>query len=54
MSDLFSIELKFTTDTLVKWFNDIFKSSFREINEIKKQMYASENPIDWSETKCSI
>ena len=54
LSEPFSIELKYTTDTLVKWFNVIFKSRFTKITEIKKQMFIRENPIDWSETKCSI
>ena len=34
LSELFSLELKFTTATLVKWYNDRFKSRFREISEI--------------------
>ena len=54
LSEPFSIELKYTTNTLVKWFNQIFKSRFTKITEIKKQMFIRENPIDWSETKCSI
>ena len=54
LSEPFSIELKYTTDTLVKWFIVIFKSRFTKITEIKKQMFIRENPIDWSETKCSI
>ena len=32
--ELFSIELKFTIGNLVKWFNDVFRSKFLELNEI--------------------
>ena len=34
LSELFSVELKFLIDTLIKWFNDVFKSKFVELNEI--------------------
>ena len=43
LSELFSVELKFTIDTLVKWFNDVFKSKFVELYEIQKQIFAKEN-----------
>ena len=39
LSELFSVELKFTIDTLDKWFNDVFKSKFVELYEIQKQMF---------------
>ena len=39
LSELFSVELKFTIDTLVKWFNDVFKSKFVELYEIQKQIF---------------
>ena len=32
---MFSIELKFNIDVLVKWFNDAFKSKFNELDEPK-------------------
>ena len=34
LSELFSVELNFTTDTLNKWFKSVFKSKFLELNEI--------------------
>ena len=34
LSELFSVELQFTTDTLVKWFNCTFKSKFLVLGEI--------------------
>ena len=46
LSETFSKELKFTIDVLVKWFNDIFKSRFNELDELKKQKFIRENPID--------
>ena len=36
LSELFSSELKFTIDTLNKWFKNVFKSKFLELNEIQK------------------
>ena len=54
LAELFAIELKFTTDTLIKWFNDIFKPEFREVSEIQKQLFTKGNSIDWLTTKCSI
>ena len=46
--EMFSTELKFNFDVLVKWFNDIFKSRFNELDELKKQKFIRENPFDWS------
>ena len=54
LSEMFSTELKFTIDVLVKWFNDIFKSRFNELDELKKQKLIKENPIYWSNHKCVI
>ena len=36
--EMFSIELKFTIDALVKWFNDVFKSRFNELDELKNKI----------------
>ena len=54
LSEMFSKELKSTIDVLVKWFNDIFKSRFNELDELKKQKFIRENPIEWSNQKCVI
>ena len=51
---MFSTELKFTVDVLVKWFNGIFKSRFNELDEIKKQLFTKNNPIDFSHETCVI
>lgn len=45
---------KFTTDLLVKQLNDLFKSRFNELDEIRKQNFLKEKPIDWSNKKCVI
>ena len=50
--ELFSFEFIFTIDILVKWFNDVFKSKFIELNEIQKQIFVKENPLNWSKTCC--
>ena len=54
LSELFSIELKFTIDTLNDWFSKLIKSKFLELNDIKKQAFIKENPLIPSETTCCI
>ena len=54
LAELFSVELKFTVDTLNEWFSIIIKPKFFEIDSIKKQIYSKENPIKKEETVCSI
>ena len=51
---MFSIELKFTVDVSVKWFNYVFKSQFNEIDAIKKQKFLKEKRIDLPNEKCVI
>ena len=58
LSEMFSSELKFTTDILVwfncVWFNDIFKSQFNELDMIKKHKLLKEKLTDWHNEKCVI
>ena len=54
LSALFALELKFTIDTLVKWFNATFKQKFLELSDFQKQAFVEKNPIDFCETVCSI
>ena len=54
LSEMFSTELKFIIDVLVKWFNGVFKFRFNELDEVKKQKFSRENPIDCSNEKCVI
>lgn len=50
LSEFFALELKFTIDTLVKWFNSTFKQKFLELSELRKRTFTKENPIDFSKT----
>ena len=54
LSEMFSTELKFAIDILVKWFNGIFKSRFKELSEIEKQKFLEENSCNLSNEKCVI
>ena len=54
LAQLFSVELKFTVDTVNDWFSRIIKPNFFETDDIKKQIYKKENPIVSSKTICSI
>ena len=39
LAELFSVELKFTIDTLNAWFSNTIKSKFFDVNDIKKQIF---------------
>ena len=54
LAELFSVELKFTVDTLNDWFSSILKPKFLKVDIIKKQAYRKENPIDKQKAICSI
>ena len=54
LSERFSIKLKFNIDTFVKWFNSTFKVKHLELNDIRKQMFVKEYPLDFSKTICWI
>ena len=54
LSEMFSIELKFTIGLLIKWFYQTCKSRFLETDALIKQKYQKNNLIDWTETKCCI
>ena len=43
LAKLFSVELKFTVDTLNDWFSRIIKSENFEHDDIKKQIFMKEN-----------
>ena len=45
ISEMFTAELKFSADCLLKWFNKKF-----ELN----RKYKIEHPIDWSQDRCCI
>ena len=54
LAELFSVELKFTTDTLNNWFSNTIKTKFLKLDDIKKQMFIKENLIVSSKTTCCI
>ena len=54
LAELFSVELKFTVNTLNDWFQAIIKPKFLEVYTMRKQIYRKENPIDKNKTVCSI
>ena len=54
LAELFSVKLKFTVDTLNEWFSKIIKPKFFELDDIKKQIFLKENPVDQSKATCSI
>ena len=54
LSEMCSVELKFTIDLLVKWLYSIYKMGFLEIDQLAKQTYEKNNRIDWAKTNCCI
>lgn len=54
LAELFSVELKFTIDTLSSWFSNTFEPKFLELDDIRKQMFIKENPIVPFKTTCCI
>ena len=46
LAELFSVELKFTVDTLKDWFSRIIKPKFFEIDSAEKQKFRKDNPLD--------
>ena len=49
VAEMFSTEIKFVGDCLIKWFNKEFKSKNLELGNDVKRKYEIENPIDWIE-----
>ena len=52
ISEMFSIELKFASDCLLKWFYSKHKKIELSLNE--KKNYEIRNPIDWENGVCKI
>ena len=52
ISEMFSVELKFASDCLLKWFYS--KNKKIELSLQEKKDYELKNPIDWENGKCSI
>ena len=53
LAELFSIELKFTIDTLNDWFNSTIKPKFFEIDSLIKMDWRQKNSVTY-QTKCTI
>ena len=51
---MFSTEINFAGDFLIKWFNKKFKSKNLELINGIKRKYEIENPVDWIESRCCI
>ena len=54
ISEMFSTELKFASDCLIKWFNLKFKKQNLELSNEKRRDYETENLIDWENDNCKI
>ena len=51
---MFSTELKFAANYLLKWFNKKFKLNNLELSNDVKRKYEIEHLIDWSRDRCCI
>ena len=45
LAELFALELKFTIDTLVNWFNSTIKTKFLELDNFQKQAFMEKKSI---------
>ena len=53
-AEMFSTEIKFAGDCLIKWFNKKYRTKNLELSNDVKRKYEIENPIDWIEVCCCI
>ena len=54
ISKMLNIELKFSADAVLKWFNLKIKSGNLEIDPRVKRKYKINNPINWEKDKCCV
>ena len=54
VAEMFSTEIKFARDRLIKWFNKKFKSENLELGNAVKRRYEIKNSVDWIEARCCI
>ena len=53
--EMFSTDINFAGDVLIKWFNKKFKSKNLQLsNDVKRKYEIQENTIDWLEGRCCI
>ena len=51
---MFSTELKFAADCLLKWFNRKFKSNNLELSNEEKRKYEINHSIGWKQDRCGL
>ena len=54
ISEMFTIELKFAGEFLMRWFNAKFKNQNIVLSNNIKKKYEIENPINWQTERCCI
>ena len=54
ISEMFTTELKFAGNCLIKWFNAKSKSQNLVLSNNIKIKYQNENPIDWQSERCCV
>ena len=54
ISEMFSAELKFAADCLLKWFNKKFKSNNLELSNEQKRKFEINHPIIWKQDCCCL
>ena len=51
---MFTTVLKLAADSLLKWFNNKFKSNNLKLSNDVKRKYEIEHLIDWSHVRCCL
>ena len=54
ISEMFSTELKFASECLIKWFNVKYKNKNLQLSNDVKRKYEIEHPIIWEIDSCCI
>ena len=54
ITKMFSTELKFAADCLLKWFKKKFNSNNLELRNEEKRKYEIKHPIDWMQDRCCL
>ena len=51
---MFSTDLKFAADCLLKWFNKKFKLNYLELTNAIKRKHQIEHSVNWSQDRCCL
>ena len=54
ISEMFTTELKFAENCLMRWFNAKIKSENMQLSNDMRRKYEVENPINWQTDRCCI